>query len=985
MTHRSARALLSLSFVALIWSGVAAPLQAKSVVRPAAPVVRKVPPLPVRKPAVAAPVVAKALAPVAAPRPWLYENSDVPIDTQWLFGTLPNGLRYAIRNNGVPPGQVSVRLRIDAGSLMERDNELGFAHFMEHLTFRGSKYVPDGESKRIWQRLGVSFGSDSNAQTTPTGTTYALDLPQAVPDSLNESLKILAGMMTDPNIVPAAVDAERAVVLAEMREGMGPGTKVADATRELYFAGQLLAKRSPIGTPETLTAARADALQAFHDRWYRPENAVISISGDIDRKQAEALIIQNFGAWKRSGTAAPQPDFGAPDPKAPTSAVVVQPGVPITLSLAWLRPWRPKADTIVYNQGKLSDMVALQLINRRLEQAARGTASFLSASVDVQDVSRSVDGTFVSIVPIGKDWQKALNDVRAVIEDAKATPPTEQDIAREYAQFDTSLAVLVENQDTEASAKQASDIASAVDIRETTVSPETALGILRSARPQMTPAAMLAATRRMFTSDAMRAMLVLPTAEQGAEQKLATTLATPVAAASNIRLSSDAVTMDDLPKLGPPGKVVATETQPLGMQIITFANGVKLTLFANTAESGKVRINVRFGHGQQDLSPRQTVPSGPAGYILAANGIGKLGQRDLDELTNGRRLGFDFGIDDDAFEMAALTRPADYRDQLKLFATKLAAPAWDPAPIERTKAALTAAQDSMSGSPDAVLGRDLMWLLRDRDARFLTPGAKEVAALTPAAFRAQWEPILAAGPIEVQVFGDVKADEAVAAVAATFGALPPRAETKPSREGRTLKFPKHNKTPLVLFHDGDPDQAAATIAWPTGSGFAQTKDARRLDILAQIISDRLFEKLRSIDGASYSPQAQSNWPFAYEKSKGYLVVSSQLKPERIDYFYALIGDIVTDLASKPVSADELQRTTAPMRQLLSRASTGNAFWMNQMEGATRDPRYIAVMKSLGSDLLEVTAADLQVLARKYLVPKKSYSVVVLPRQAAAKR
>src|SRR3546814_1682952 len=99
--------------------------------------------------------------------------------TAWLFGELDNGLRYAIRHNGVPPGQVSIRVRVDVGSLMEQDSELGFAHFLEHLTFRGSKYVPDGEAKRVWQRLGATFGSDSNAQTTPTGTVYRLDLPNA--------------------------------------------------------------------------------------------------------------------------------------------------------------------------------------------------------------------------------------------------------------------------------------------------------------------------------------------------------------------------------------------------------------------------------------------------------------------------------------------------------------------------------------------------------------------------------------------------------------------------------------------------------------------------------------------------------------------------------------------------------------------------------------------------------------------------------------
>ena len=122
---------------------------------------------------IASPLAARTPAVQTAqqPRPWLYENSDVPVDPAWHFGTLRNGLRFALRRNGVPPGQVSIRVRVDAGSLMERPDELGFAHFIEHLTFRGSRKVPDGESKRLWQRLGVSFGSDNNAQTTPTGTT----------------------------------------------------------------------------------------------------------------------------------------------------------------------------------------------------------------------------------------------------------------------------------------------------------------------------------------------------------------------------------------------------------------------------------------------------------------------------------------------------------------------------------------------------------------------------------------------------------------------------------------------------------------------------------------------------------------------------------------------------------------------------------------------------------------------------------------------
>ena len=70
--------------------------------------------------------------------PWLFKGSDIPPDPAWYFGRLPNGLRYAVRKNGVPPGQVAVRVRIDAGSLYEKDDEQGFAHLIEHLSFRGS-------------------------------------------------------------------------------------------------------------------------------------------------------------------------------------------------------------------------------------------------------------------------------------------------------------------------------------------------------------------------------------------------------------------------------------------------------------------------------------------------------------------------------------------------------------------------------------------------------------------------------------------------------------------------------------------------------------------------------------------------------------------------------------------------------------------------------------------------------------------------------
>src|SRR3546814_20019555 len=102
---------------------------------------------------------------------WLYAGSDIPRDTAWRFGELPNGLRYAVRNNQVPPGQVSIRVRMDVGSMFETDEERGFAHLLEHLTFRGSEHIPDGEAKRIWRsderRVGNECVSTCRSRLSP--------------------------------------------------------------------------------------------------------------------------------------------------------------------------------------------------------------------------------------------------------------------------------------------------------------------------------------------------------------------------------------------------------------------------------------------------------------------------------------------------------------------------------------------------------------------------------------------------------------------------------------------------------------------------------------------------------------------------------------------------------------------------------------------------------------------------------------------------
>ena len=165
--------------------------------------------------------------------------------------------------------------------------------------------------------------------------------------------------------------------------------------------------------------------------------------------------------------------------------------------------------------------------------------------------------------------------------------------------------------------------------------------------------------------------------------------------------------------------------------------------------------------------------------------------------------------------------------------------------------------------------------------------------------------------------------------------------------------------------------------WRTGGGLADVRERRKVEVVVTIFKDRLFEILRSQQGASYSPQVVNNWPVEFE-SGGYIGAQSQLTPGNVDRFYTVVDLIAKDLREKPVSADELKRVVEPLRQLIARASSGNSFWMSQMEGASYMPQKFIALQTLLSDYTVITPEEVQALAQKYLDDETKWKLVVLP-------
>ena len=203
-------------------------------------------------PAVQAPAPAVVADPVAVAAPstlrpsrttWPQATSDVAPDPAIRFGTLPNGMRYALMHNQTPPGQASLRLRVDAGSLMEEGDQRGLAHFIEHMAFNGTTNVPEGELLPILERLGLAFGPDTNAFTSFDQTVYQLDLPHTDADTVDTALMIMRDMVSGATLDAGAIDRERGIVLSEERSRASPGLRSALANFDFLMRGQRIPDR----------------------------------------------------------------------------------------------------------------------------------------------------------------------------------------------------------------------------------------------------------------------------------------------------------------------------------------------------------------------------------------------------------------------------------------------------------------------------------------------------------------------------------------------------------------------------------------------------------------------------------------------------------------------------------------------------------------------------------------------------------------------
>ncbi len=318
----------------------------------------------------------------------------LPVDEKIVKGTLENGVQYIIRENSKPEKFAELRLIVKAGSVMEDESQLGFAHFAEHMAFNGTEDFKEQEIIDFVESIGMKFGAHLNASTTFDHTLYKLRVPTDDPTVIEEAIHILENWAHKITFENNAIDEERGVVLEEWRGRKGVGERIAKQQWPLMFAGTNYAERLPIGTPEIIQEGKFEDLKRFYTTWYRPELMSVVAVGDFDPQQIEALIKQYFSQIKSTDSTSSNE---VPTAKTQYLEEFTQPQIKIiqdeelrttTLSTSWRNNQAPLQQYTIdtHRQAVVKNLLS-SILRKRINDKALDTSSpFLGARVSLSSM-----------------------------------------------------------------------------------------------------------------------------------------------------------------------------------------------------------------------------------------------------------------------------------------------------------------------------------------------------------------------------------------------------------------------------------------------------------------------------------------------------------------------------------------------------------------------------------------------------------------------
>lgn len=909
---------------------------------------------------------------------WAHETPKAPApDAQVTWGRLDNGLRYALLPHRGVPGRVALQFIVLAGSLDERPDELGMAHYLEHLCFAGSKNFKADDMTALFQRLGIEYGSDINAVTTFDYTAFRLDFRDSDPALLREGLRLFRDFGDGVTFPPASVEQERRVVRAELRNRNTIAGKRQSASLPLVFRGLKFPEREPGGDEAQIAKFTREQFLAFYKRNYRPDLMVLVGAGDLDPAAMAALVRELFGDMVRPAEPIPVRDEGRLDARALRAGVfrVAGMGSAAVEAASIAAPLPPKADLREAQIERERRQFVMEVFADRVRVDGNG----MGPEAGFDELLGHGLSMATLIVP-AQGWREGVRSldqlVRLTIERGLDQSDFEtlrqrrlKMIGHTVEQLPTLDPGLFCEALTESVASHAVFEGFAAQLKSR-----------REWLERFTPAEAQKVFRGLWTPETMAFHVSGGVdLELTGEKILQEVQKIRRTGLGQVMPRTRKDTPFTLPKFAAPTEVVERRELPaLGAKLMRFGNNVRLNFVANRQEPGLLRAIVRVGSGLVDMPGNKPALKEFGLATLIASGAARFRPEVMDALVEERFMEFGFDVADrDAFAFRGAMAVEQLEPFLAIVADFLHAPQFNSyAHRDQRLLAAIGRMSSTTGLGDGL--RALNDHLFKGDARFTSSSPLDYIAMSVVDVRRWMEEPLARGYVEVTIVGDITEQAAVQVMTRTLGSLRPRAAKKTTpatpKPVKVTADPGFTRIEFV----GEQNLGLVVGTWPVTEPI-HVRDQAALEVLAKVLEIRVRGEVREKLGLAYSPTAEFR---AYDGFTDFAVFRAQIDcaPNDSTRIAPLVTAIGGELAARGVQNGEFIGARGILRSQLKQAFRENSFLVNVLMRAQERPEEAEEIVALHGGLIDLISRDeVNAWAAKILVEKNCRAAAVVPK------
>jgi zinc protease len=902
----------------------------------------------------------------------------LPLDPAVRTGRLPNGFTYYIRHNESPKNRVTLYLANKVGSILETDDQQGLAHFMEHMSFNGTKHFPKNELVDYLMKSGVRFGADLNAYTGFDETVYKLPVPSDDPKLLSTAIQIVRDWAQEATLDPTEIDKERGVVLEEKRLGKGAQERMQRKYWPMILNGSRYAHRLAIGDEAVLNNFKPETIRQYYRDWYRPNLQALIIVGDIDVNRMERIIKAKFADLKNPIHEKPRVKYSIPLTGKNQFIVVTDKEMTSTVVRMLIKHPAEKMRTEKdYRLAVVTELFNQMLAQRLQDLARKADPPFISGSIGVESFLGGLDSYSITVEAKPGELEKGFKAVWRENQRVRLFGFSEPELQRAKQAYLLRFSSAFREKGKTPSVDLVNEYLQYFLHQVAAPGIDTEYKMVQQQLPGITLKEINGILTKYFTAN-NRDLLVLAPEKDRKDLPSETTLAKWIKAVEDERLEAykDTVNTKSLLISEPvPGRIISEQrNEKLNMTTLTLNNGAKVILKPTDFKNDEILISGYARGGTSLYNDADFQSAAESAGIISSFGAGNYGPQDMEKFLADKRVALRPYISEIAQGIRGNTAPKDLETALQLLYAGFTEPRRDTALfkgiISRSKAALS----NRWNDPNSLFQDSISAILGNHNIRRMGPSfAKLKRVDLDKAYAIYKERFADAGNFTFSFVGSFEVDAIKPLIAKYLGAL---SAAKVHEQPRDLGLDIPAGKILKNIYDGSEDKATVRLIF-SGPMEYNLENTFQVEALKETLEFRLLERLREEESGVYSPNVRA---IIVKKPHGRytFIIGFGCAPKNVNSLIASTLDEIRKLREDGPLAVSVEKYKSEERRQQETSIKTNGFWMGYLETQLQNGDDFDEVNQLSTSIEKVSIESIKAAANKYLSGNNYAQFVLLP-------